>query len=177
MKFACFDIEATNLAANFGFLLSAVIKPLEGEPVIFRIDKYQGYKREIWNDKKILLAVTEELQSPKYDVIISHYGKKYDIPFLNTRLLGHGLHVMPYKRHIDTYNTIRYKLRLHRNTLNAAGDFLTERKKTPLNGEHWIKASHGCKKSIDYVVDHCVKDVELLEDVYTQIKDLIRVVR
>jgi hypothetical protein len=44
-------------------------------------------------------------------------------------------------------------------------------KKAQVDGEHWLRAAlDGDRKSMNYIVDHCIKDVIVLDDVVGALK-------
>ena len=80
MRIGFFDIEASNLSANYGMLLTACIKPL-GENHITKIVKQTSTKEDKLAVKQTIKALNE------YDMIVTWYGVRYDVPFIKTRAL------------------------------------------------------------------------------------------
>ena len=108
-KVACLDIEASGLNADFSIVLCAVLKEYpRGKPKVFRIDIT---KRDLLNEEKELLSRLDEAIS-KFDGVITHYGIKFDIPFLRARMFMHGFigkpgGIMDKLKHLDTYYTAK----------------------------------------------------------------------
>ena len=48
--------------------------------------------------------------------------------------------------------------------------------KTRLDPMEWVQAATGHKPAIDYVVEHCEKDVMVLEEVFTRLAPFIHVI-
>ena len=109
----------------------------------------------------------------KYDVIMTYYGTRFDIPFIRTRALYHGTYFPMYKQksHKDLYYVVRSKLKLHRSSLQAATEFFGIDGKTRIKPEYWQKARWGDKKSLKYVYDHNVADVEILELLHRKLEE------
>ena len=128
---AVFDIETTNLGADFGVVLCAVVKPI-GEnfaPRIFRLDSTKHEVRE--EDKYLVLQVKEELE--KHEIVISYNGIRFDIPFLNTRLMYHNKDIIKELLHIDLIMPARKNFRMYRKSLQNVINLLDIReKKTPI---------------------------------------------
>jgi uncharacterized protein YprB with RNaseH-like and TPR domain len=179
LKIGYLDIEATNLAADFGFILCWFIKT-EGK---------NEYKSGIITQKEILAGefdkrvVTELIAAMKeYDILYAHYGSdfRFDIPFIRTRALKHGLEsTLPLKNTVfimDTYPTAKAKLKLHSNRLESLAVHLgvTNVKKTPLNSEHWMNGAVGDKDALAYIYLHNKRDVQLLERVHKRLKPVER---
>lgn len=168
---ACFDLETTSLNANFGIILCGVVKPAGGKPKVFRADRLnEDWSTKRSDDSKITLALAKELS--KYDILIAHNGANFDIPYLRTRLAYWKLGSFPKKKLLDPYRIARNQFRMSSNSLSSLSDFLTKSEKTPVSGQVWVKAfMDGCKKSMDYIVDHCIKDVDMLEQLVDFLKD------
>lgn len=171
---AFFDIETTNLNADFGVVLCCGIKPAGKKPYILRLDQFS---KQPWNDRKLITLIRDELE--KYDIIIGYNSKMFDIRFLNSRLMKYGLRTIRRDlKHVDIYWQIRFKFKLHDSKLATACEHLgLEIAKTPLKGDYWIKAACGDKSSMNYVARHCMKDTEVLEQVFSRVKDLIKIIQ
>jgi uncharacterized protein YprB with RNaseH-like and TPR domain len=171
-KVLLWDIECTNLRANYGYILCIGWKELDAKKVSCpTIVDFPRFKRDPTNDKDLIKFAASELS--KADLWVTHYGSRFDVPYVNSRLLFHGMKPMPPIPHIDTWRIARYKMALNSNRLATISEFLTTKdEKTALLSPQWIKAAAGHKPSIRYVKDHCVKDVLVLEEVYKKIRPL-----
>lgn len=159
--FAFFDIETTNLAADIGEMLCACIVPLDSDEVKIFSDSR--------SDTQIIQEVRDELL--KYDYVVTYYGTGFDIPFLQTRLLSKGFDPLPELRHVDMYYTARSNLRLRSNRLAVVSELLFgKNKKSEIRGEIWNRAMRGDEDAMKYIVDHCVKDVFVLRDVFMELQ-------
>lgn len=168
------DIEATNLDANFGMMLSWYIKTQGKNEYRYGVIT----KDEIF-DEKFDRRIMEELLDAlsHYDVLWTHYGsdRRFDVPFIRTRAYRHGLEAkLPHymeKFIMDTYPIARNKLRLHSNRLDSIADALQIRgvKKTPLSPQKWELAKVGNKGALEYVAKHNKRDVQLLERVHAKL--------
>jgi uncharacterized protein YprB with RNaseH-like and TPR domain len=168
----CFDIETTSLNANFGIVLAAVIKTSNGKPKIYSIDKFnKKWPKEKSDDHALVSAIVDELS--KYDILVAHNGLKFDIPYLKTRLLYWGdTRPFPEKKIIDPYQIIKKHLKLSSNSLESIADLLNlKHRKTPVDGRVWMKAYlDGCPKALKYIIEHCVQDVLVLEEMLDYVK-------
>lgn len=171
MKVASFDLETTSLKANFGVVLCACIKPFGGAVKTFRGDKYSSWKKQRSNDKDLCMAVLDELKD--YDIWIAHNGVKFDVPFLTTRLLQHGI-VTPKEKIIDPVKLARRHLRIGYNSLEQLSSFFQLGSKTGVDGKYWVRAAlDGDRESMDYIVEHCIKDVVLLEKLMNKLRPYV----
>lgn len=166
----CFDLETTGLNADFGIILCAVIKEAGKKPIVFRADKTcKTWKTKRSDDSDIVKAIASELS--KYDILIAHNGVCYDLPFLRTRLAKHGLPFFPNKKVIDPVLIARRALRMSGNGLEKICSLLGFNMKTRVDGQLWMKASlDGDVSAMNYIVDHCVADVDMLEKMVDYLK-------
>jgi len=165
MRIAFFDIEASNLNAPWGRVLCACIKPLGEDVMAFSCDDYKSYKKEPWNDAMLCQEVRDELR--EYDIVVTWYGRLFDVRYLNSRLARHRLMPLEPMKHIDLYFQARNKYRLGGNSLRAVARFLgVGLEKIDLEPEVWVEATALRKSALDMIVEHCVRDVEMTEAVY-----------
>lgn len=170
-KIAFIDIETTGLQAEFGYILCYSIKPLDGEITHRTItpQEIRTYKF----DKKVIQQFIQDIKG--YDRLVGYYSKdnRFDIPFLRTRALRHGITFPEWRDYLftDVYDLVRPKLRLRRNRLEVACELLgIPSKQHRLNPEVWQRAQAGGKKALDYIQLHCDEDVISLELVYKKLK-------
>ena len=168
------DIEATNLRANFGFMLCVGWKVVGEKKIhIESIMDFPRYFKKDPTDDEQLAKVAHTVLS-NADEWVTWYGKKFDVPYVNSRLLYHKHDLLPPGiKHIDGWWVSKYKLLLHSNRMAAVAQFLGKSVKTHFGGPTWIKAAAGNRKAIKYVEDHCYKDIIELENVYKRILPLI----
>lgn len=176
MRFACWDLECTHLRANFGYVLCGAVKELGQEPRLFRIDQYPHWKkggRHLCDDSRLVHDIADALE--EYDVWVTYFGKGFDVKFLRTRLLLNEQPPLVTKKHIDLYFQARGKLLLHSNRLAVVSEVLPKVKhaKTKLEPKFWMWAGCGDGEALDYVVEHCLADVEVLEETYWQLAPFI----
>lgn len=164
------DIEASNLKATFGIVLTYCIKKLDGE-ILARTINPKDIKNETY-DKNLMKQLIEDLR--QFDRIVVYYGGdgRFDLPFLRSRCLFHGLNFPLYKevKVLDLYPIVRYKFCLHSNRLATVCDFLgIVSKEHPIKYNIWMGALSGNKKAIDYIKTHNIEDVESTEALYKRI--------
>ena len=174
-----YDIETTDLQADFGNMLAFGYKWLD-EPDAHVISLLDTNKEclecgrvDAVSDKLLVAAAWPILASA--DAWVTWYGKGFDAKFLNTRVLDNGLTPLPPIPHIDLYFTAKCHLKLSSNRLANVQDFLNlPTVKTPLTKRVWRQAQAGHVPSIVYIIDHCEKDVLVLEEAYEKLKPYVR---
>lgn len=171
---ACFDLECSSLNADFGIVLCGVVKPQDGEPVIFRADELnRKWKTRRSDDSAVVKALIEELG--KYDLLCAHNGLKFDLPYLRTRAARWSLPPVPTPKLIDPVLIARRNLKMSYNGLERLADFLGCNTKTPVEGAKWMRASlDGDTEAMDEIVAHCVQDVLMLEQIVQAVKGYCR---
>lgn len=174
-KVGFLDIEATNLQADFGYILCYSLKELDGE-LKHRSVTPEELRAYVF-DKKVMKQFLEDIES--FDRLVGFYSKDYrfDVPFLRTRALKWGLEFPEWRDFLftDAYDLSKPKLRLHRNRLeNVAELFNIPSKQHRLNPEVWQRAQAGSKRALDYIQLHCDEDVLTLEGVYKRLNKFSR---
>lgn len=164
--FATYDIEASNLAASIGEMICVCVRPLGGPTVTFS---------DFTDDKNFVDALGRELE--KYDYIIGFYSSRYDLKFINTRLMIHGFEPIRHLRHIDLYDVAKSALKLHSNRLGVVAETLVgDSLKTRVLGPEWMDAlRRHDEKAMAYIIDHCQRDVKETEAVFHALKGFINV--
>ncbi len=162
LDFVCFDLETSNLDADFSVLLTAAIKPYGQQPIVFRADNYPTWETSRSDDKEIVVAISTELR--KHAIVIGHYSQKFDIPFLRAKMAKHGLEPLPPMFGIDTWRIAKNNFKVTSRRLQNLVNFFDLGDKSGVEGGLWMKAAYdGDEKAMDKIVKHNIVDVEILE--------------
>ena len=165
------DIEATNLSADFGYILCYALKEKSGD-----ILERCVTPEEIWEgtfDRNLMRQFVKDVKG--FTRLIVYYGgkRRFDIPFLRTRALRWKVSFPEWKSHMvtDVFDLVKPLLRMHRNRLENAADLLgIPSKQHRLNPEVWMRGQAGHQKALDYIMVHCREDVITLEKVYDRLE-------
>lgn len=177
MRILAYDLECSALSADFGIILCAGFLEVGNNPKlteVYNILDYVGKDNDLIKaEKRLLVDISSRLLDS--DVWLTHYGTWYDNVFVNTRLLYHRLPVLPPNfAHLDTWKISRNRLKLRNNRLVTISEFLgTKAEKDAIKPEQWLRALGGHRPSMDYIVEHCRKDVIVLTEVYERLKPLV----
>ena len=174
-KILLWDIEASNLAANFGFIFCIGYKWF-GEKKTHLIsirDFKKQFNKDTTDDSKVIEAFSKVMEEA--DMQVTWYGQKFDEPFVQTRLMLHDMKPLPNIAHLDAWRIARYKLKFNSNRLDTVSKsilHLQKKKetKTSIESTHWIRGAAGYADSLKYIEDHCIADVNVLENVYKRIR-------
>lgn len=172
MNTAVFDIETSYLDANAGWMVAGVIQPIGTDKQrVFRIDRYPIYKNDRSDDRMLVKDFCNALR--EYDILVSYFGaprgyrRGFDVAFLQTRLVIHGLNELEQMFHLDCFEIIRSKFKLHRNSLKVAGKtFNLPTLKEDLDLRVFNRAACGHIKSLNLVDSRCRSDVRLTKELY-----------
>ena len=164
------DIEASNLKADFGYVISYCIKELDG-PIDERLITEKELRSKT-KDKDLIEQLISDMR--KYTRIITYYGSGFDIPFIRTRAtmweLEFPLHREMY--HTDAYFIIRNRFNLHRKKMETACSFFNiPCKQHPIVPGLWQDAMTGQKEALQYILEHNREDVISLELLFKRIEN------
>ena len=157
---AVFDLETTDLSADFGRLLcGSILSYPSMEMVTFRYDQWHD---EPSDDKQVAVAVRNHIE--KHHFSCGYYSKGFDIPFLNTRLMINGERALKSGLHIDPIWFYRgwRGMKVRSSKMKVIAKVLgLEEQKMDVDDEVWINARHGNKEAMDIVCERCESDVRV----------------
>jgi hypothetical protein len=187
-KIIVWDLETGNLSADLSSIICFGWKILGSKNTHCK----NTWDFKGWNSKLFKMYDDKELCKYIYNILsgadgmITHYGAGFDLKFLNTRLLYHGLPPLPPILNIDTWWVAKTKLKLCSNRLdNAAATFgrpqktniVEEARNRGLDINHkwhlWVMVSLGNKVAFRLMSDYCKQDVDVLEQLYFDLLPLI----
>lgn len=175
-KIGFIDIEASNLKANFGIMLCWCILDNDGnlyEDWITTSDVKAGYE-----DKRIVQSCIDTML--KYDRVCGHFSTYYDIPFIRTRALIHGLEFPEVGSimHTDIWRMAKKSLCIHSNRQDVVAEAILGRTvKTRIDQNAWRKATMGNAEAMKEVVEHCEFDVMDLRDNFNKLLPFVKLTR
>ena len=162
LDFVCFDLETSNLKADFSVLLAACIKPFGQESIVFRADDYPEWEHYRADDSKITRDIAKELR--KHAIVIGHYSQKFDLPYLRAKMVKHNLEPLPPMFGIDTWRIAKNNFQVSSRRLQNLVRFFDVGAKGQVEGGLWMSAAYdGSREAMDEIVKHNIVDVEVLE--------------
>jgi len=124
------------------------------------------------NDKAMLIKFVEVANTASE--LVGHNGDKFDLAWIRTRCLFHGIQMFPNYTTIDTLKVARSKFRFNSNRLNYIADFLGLGQKIKTEFNLWkdilLKKD---KVAMENMIKYCKKDVILLEKVFKHLNNHI----
>ena len=135
-------------------------------------DYPDAWSENVNNDYYLVKAAAEILLTA--DVIVTHNGRRFDLKFMQTRLVKHGLPPLPKIIHIDTCQEAKKHLMLFNNRLNTLATFMTDQKKLENGGwDLWDKVLNRDEKAMALMVKYCKQDVNVTAAVFKRLLPLI----
>lgn len=182
-KIGFLDIETMtdSFKADNGYVISWVLK----------IHNLENNKKETWYmilDKKTLKAhnkkdstfydadllpcLVEKMK--ECDMIVTHYGTWFDIPFIRTRCQMQKIPFIEHKdkiRFADTWRYARVMGSYRRNSLdNVSRTLGVPQHKTKVEYKHWRRSVFGDRESLAYILKHNEIDVEVTEKTFWKLE-------
>lgn len=103
--------------------------------------------------------------------MVGHNGDKFDLAWIRTRCLFHGIEMFPNYVTIDTLKIARQKFRFNSNRLNYIAEYLGIGSKIKTEFGLWKDVLlNNDRKALDRMVRYCKGDVRLLQRVYGRLK-------
>lgn len=160
-KIMYFDIEATDLSAEFGEMICfGYWWHSDPEPVIMKMWDYPGWdklpveKRDLYLLQDVIKLIEEA------DVLVGHFSPGFDFPFIQTRCLMHGMKPIPKPVHIDTWRIAKKNLRLNNNKLKTiARAFACAEQKSEVPLYIWRRAKAHDVEAMEIIAEYNVQDV------------------
>jgi len=148
---------------------------IEREKEIICISYKWQYENEVhtldWRggEKKMLKEFIKIIGSA--DELVAHNGDKFDLRFIRSRCLYHGVLMFPNYRTLDTLKKSRGGFLFASNKLDYLGRHFGVGGKLKHRGrEMWEEVIEGdaetSEKALTEMIEYCERDVVMLEDVY-----------
>jgi uncharacterized protein YprB with RNaseH-like and TPR domain len=174
-KVLVWDIEASDLAADYGFVFCIGWKWLGCKDVnLIKIRSFKRFKSCVYDDTEVLKAFWPVME--RADVHVTWYGAGFDLPFIQTRAMIKEVDPFPKVPHIDCWRIARNQLKFQSNRLDNVSRRIPVKAgalrelKTPVDAEHWMAGKAGNVKSLKYIEEHCAADIRVLENVYLALR-------
>lgn len=168
-KLATWDIEATQLNADLGSVLCASVKPYGKKPFTFKV-------KAVGNDVKVVRDLKDCLE--EYHCWLTYYGKGFDVPFVNTRLLKWGYDPIQPRHHVDLFFTLKANTKMSSKGLGRFASMLgTTDQKMGVSQNVWSEMGYKLDEHMPIMVKRCESDCAVLEALYDKTKHIIREIK
>lgn len=123
-------------------------------------------------DKKLLQEFIEVANQATE--LVGHNGDRFDLAWIRTRCLFHGIEMFPKYTTIDTLKVARSKFKFNSNRLNYIASYLGIGQKIKTEFDLWKNILiNSDKAAMEKMVKYCKNDVVLLEKVFKQLNNHI----
>ncbi len=165
-----FDPEQNFIICYVGILRDIVTEEIEHvQDSITKQDIKKAVSQSTFDfDKRLLTTLSRNMKQAHH--VVGHYSTKFDNPYFRSRcLLTKQQELIPhygYQFYGDTWRMMKTTMKAKRNTLkNFIRQTTGNDEKTFVDLKYWyithFKDHKLWKKSMDYIIDHCVKDVKM----------------
>lgn len=131
------------------------------------LDDLKRYRKSPHDDRFVCEELHKALSA--CDVAVAHNGDSFDMKYIKTRMLFHGLPPLPPITTIDTYKVAKSKFMFNSNKLDYISGFLGMGHKIRTSPKLWLRILAGDEQAILEMVKYNKKDVELLEKVFDKL--------
>lgn len=169
------DIESTDLKADFGWMMGFGWQ-WYGEDKVHTIGIHQTkpfLKGRVDDDSELTRLAYELITQA--DSVVFHYGDRFDMKFIKTRLLAIGLY-LPKIHTVDTWMVSRSNLLLQRNSMAKIAEFVGGQQKGHEGMMVWRKARLGHVPSIRKIMKYCAQDIRTLHSVFEKLRPYCKMV-
>lgn len=176
LKVLIYDIETSyNIVSSWrvGYNLNISPDNIIKERAIICVSYKWAGEDQVYNltwdknqDDRFLIEQFVEVMN-EADLLVAHNGDRFDLKWLKTRALKHGVEMLIDYPQFDTLKIAKKKLLLNSNKLDYISKFLGQEGKIKTNYKLWddIILRH-CPKALQEMLDYCDEDVRQLEHVY-----------
>jgi predicted PolB exonuclease-like 3'-5' exonuclease len=178
-KLMFFDIETSpNIVYSWavGRDISLSTDNIINERKIIMISyKFAGEKkvhRLTWNKRQCDKAMLRKFikVAKTADALIGHNGDRFDVKWVKTRALIHGLEPLNNVVTVDTLKLARGNFNFNSNRLDYLGKMLVNDRKVDTGGFGlWVAIMNGDQAALRKMGKYCDQDVVLLEKVFNKI--------
>ena len=185
-KILIFDIESSpSISYTFGrFKTNVNWDQVEQEPIMLTWSAKFLYSADVMSDKitpeealraddKRIVTRLHKLMSES-DIVIAHYGDRFDIPLLNARAILNGLPPYNTVNSIDTKKVASATFKFPSNKLDALAKYFGLDGKIKTEFQLWIDCLKGIPSAIEEMRVYNVQDVIALEEVYLKLRPYIK---
>lgn len=120
-------------------------------------------------DKWMLIEFAKVINSAEY--ILGHNVDAYDLKFLRSRCIKHGIQINPKFNSIDTLKEAKKQFNFNSNKLDYIAQFLGLGAKIHTEYDLWKNIIlNKSQDSLDKMITYCKHDVDLTEQVYNKLE-------
>jgi DNA polymerase elongation subunit (family B) len=132
------------------------------------LDDPKRFAADPHDDRHVAEVFHKVLQEA--DVLVGHNSDSFDLRYLKTRMLVHGLPALAPMSTLDTYKVAKKHFMLNSNKLDYIARLLKIGKKMDTPKGLWMDVLRGSRKAVSTMVKYNRHDVILLEKVFSRLR-------
>lgn len=133
-----------------------------------------GFYSKYHNGKRPMILKAWELLN-EADVVMTYYGKKHDVPHLNTEFIKIEYPPPSPFKHIDLYDTVKARFNFTYHSLDFVCKQLGLTGKTDkITFPVWLAAIKGSADAWEQIKQYNIGDVQALEDLYNRVQPWVK---
>lgn len=174
-KVLLFDLETfPNIGYCWGKYEQTIIKYVREWELASFAYKWLGepihcFSRRDYSEKELTKKLWRLIDES--DLVIAHYGDKFDIPKARTKFLQHGCDPNALNKSVDTKKVASNQFSFNSNSLGDLAEFFGFGKKLDTGGfDLWLQCMADDKTAWDSMMKYNKHDVLLLEKVYLKLR-------
>lgn len=109
----------------------------------------------------------------KADIVVGHNADKFDVAKVNAKFFEYGLKPPSPFKVVDTLKAARANFRFSANRLNYISQLIDVGEKIKTDFDLWLDVMIGVPEACDKMMEYNIKDVLLLEEIYTALRPWI----
>lgn len=130
---------------------------------------FKSWDKSVNDDKELCKFIYDTLKDA--DAIVTQNGKRFDFPFIQTRLAKNDLPLLPKIVHIDTKLLARGNMYFFSNSLKHMAEQLTDTRKMENEGwPLWVKVHDKDPKAMKVMDKYCRQDVDALHKIFERLR-------
>jgi DNA polymerase elongation subunit (family B) len=128
--------------------------------------------KKLGDDYEVVKKLRDTLADA--DIIVHHYGDKFDLKKLNARLIYHGLQPLPKIHTVDTKKEASKIASFSSNRLDYLSKYLIGEGKIHVDFNLWVDIMKGSKSALKEMVQYNKVDVIRCEEVYVKLRPYMK---
>lgn len=176
-KMLVVDIESNGVnafKADLGYITHFGYQDLdEDDAHCIAIHETPTYKKRPYDDKELVKRIHAIMS--KYNVVMGQFSSRFDLLFLQSRFVHHGLPAIPNIFQIDLWRICKSNFKLSSNRLDNIAQFLGVKHRKMSKGkkwwELWQKVAAGDVKTSKFIQKYCAQDVVVTKACLLKVQD------
>ena len=130
-------------------------------------DDKRRFKKDPMDDYYVINVMYDYIAAS--DLLVAHYGDKFDLPMFNARAIYHGLPPLPLIPTVDTKAIASKKFRFNSNRLDALARLFGYDPKINTEVSLWLDCMRGEESAVKDMLTYNIQDIDVLFNVFCEL--------